>query len=202
MPVSQGFLEGVATILITATVTGFLVPYLLKKSDERKQLQQREIDARRLREQKTFEAALARQAKVIEAQALLLDRLSELLWQYQLMAIEITFYHGRPDKTLYTTAYDKYHANAGALLGKIRAEISKSLRLASRETYEGLRRLYYDQLLTLDQRLTELMEGRKNDWHAVNQFSVFELSEIVDGTLNRLAAELQLKESTATPPIV
>lgn len=199
MPVSQGFIEGISTILITATVTGFGVPYLLRKTDERKLRQQREVDARKLREQKEFEAGLARQAKVIEAQVQLLDKLSEFLWEFQLMAIEITYYHGQSNEKLYTTAYEKYHANAGALLSKIRAEISKSLRLASRETYEELKRLYYKELLKLDQRLTELTEGRATDWLEVNQYSVYALAEIVDGTLNRLATELQLKEAATTP---
>jgi hypothetical protein len=195
--ISQRFIEGIAMLLFTAAVTGFLVPYLLRKTDERKLLQQREVDARKLREQKAFEASLARQAKVIEAQVLLLEKLSELLWQYQLMAIEITYYHGQSDQKLYEAAYDRYHANAGALLGRIRAEISKALRLASRATYDALKRLYYDELLKLDQRLTQLTEGKANNWLEVNRFSVYELSEIVDGTLNALATELQLKEEAA-----
>jgi hypothetical protein len=194
MQLSQGFIEGVATLLLTALMTGFLVPYLLKKIDERKLRQQKEVDERKLREQKEFEAALARQGKVIDAQVQLLERLSELLWEYQLSAIAVTYYHSYSDQKLYAAALESYHANVGTVLGKIRAEISKSLRLASLDTYQELKKLYYDQLINLDLRLRQLVEGKKTEWYEVNQFAVFELSDIVDATLNKLAKELQLKD--------
>jgi hypothetical protein len=199
MQLSQGFIETIVTLLVTALVTGFLIPYLLKKIDERKLRQQKEVDERKLREQKEFEAALARQGKVIEAQVQLLEKLTELLWEYQLLAIAVTYYHSYSDQKLYAAALERYHANVGSVLGKIRAEISKSLRLASLDTYQELKKLYYDHLINLDLRLRQLVEGAKADWHGVNQFAVFELSNIVDAALNKLAQELLLKDIVVKP---
>jgi hypothetical protein len=68
MALTEGFLEKIAILLLTALLTGFLVPYVLKRVDEAKSVQQ-----------KIFEADLARQAKIIEAQSKFLDDITETL---------------------------------------------------------------------------------------------------------------------------
>jgi hypothetical protein len=56
MKLSQDFLEKVVILLLTAFLTGLLIPYVLKRVDEAKS-----------KEQKILEATLARQAKIIDA---------------------------------------------------------------------------------------------------------------------------------------
>ncbi|MCA9905641.1 MAG: hypothetical protein KC547_17420 [Anaerolineae bacterium] len=192
---SQSFTENAIILLMTASLTGVLVPLLFRR-----------IDERRNREQKQFEAQLARQSKIIDAQVKLLDDLSCLLWEYQLLLIAVPYYHQFPERSLYPEALKTYEANAGRLLGKIRAEISKALRLTPYPVYQELKTLYYQQLLPLDLELSQLADGdaRHQDseggWYKLNQYAVGELSEIVDRILNRLATELNLKADAYESP--
>jgi hypothetical protein len=203
MNVSQSFFESVALLVLTASITGFLIPFILKRIDDRKLKEQQIVDERKLREQKEFEAELARQAKIIESQVQLLENLSSLLWEFQLSAIEVSYYDPVDQSDLYVKAVNKYQEKTGELLSKIRSEISKALRLTTPETYQELKDLYYDQLLVLDVKLNRLIKAQKvgetplRDWHEFNRFAVYDLAEIVDNALNHLAKELRLKGSTA-----
>jgi uncharacterized membrane-anchored protein YhcB (DUF1043 family) len=68
MSLSQNFLESTALLILTAGITGLLIPYILKRVDARKLKEQKKVDARKQREQKAFEAELARQTKLIDYQ--------------------------------------------------------------------------------------------------------------------------------------
>ena len=179
---SQAFLEKIVLLVAAAGLSGLLVPVITAK-----------IANTRLQEQKLFEAELARQTKVIDAQVQLLEQLAELLWEYQLLAIDVSYYHFAKDQNLYTTASKKYEEKAGTILCKIRAEISKSLRLTSPQMYQKLKNLYYKELLGLDLRVRNLVDGHDNKWAEFNNYAVRELSEIVDIILNDLARELKLR---------
>jgi hypothetical protein len=186
---SKTFVESAVLLLLTAILTGVLVPLLFRRRDEQK-----------YREQKIFEAELSRQSKIIEAQVKLLEDLSSLLWEYQLLLIEVPYYHQFPErKELYANALKNYEANSGRLLSKIRAEISKALRLTPYPVYQELKGLYYKELLRLDLKVSQLATSDKRHqddtggWHALNQYAVGELSEIVDKIIDKLASELSLK---------
>jgi hypothetical protein len=188
---SQDFIENAVILLLTASLTGVLVPLLFRR-----------IDERRNREQKEFEAELSRQSKIIDAQVRLLEDLSGLLWQYQLLLIQVPYYRQFPERSLYPAALKAYEENSGKLLSKIRAEISKALRLTPHSIYQELKDLYYQQLLELDLEVTQLaasdekQQDRTGEWRKLNRYAVYELSEIVDNIVNRLASELNLKAST------
>jgi hypothetical protein len=196
MNLSQGFLENILTLATTATLTGFLIPYIFKR-----------IDQRKLREQKEFEAEIALQAKIIESQVHLLEDMAQYLWEYQLAAIEVSYYDPTGQQKLYASAVEKYHEKIGPLLSKIRAEISKALRLTSPQTYQEFKELYYQHLLPLDVKLNSLIKAQKigaekvNGWHEFNEFAVFTLSEMVDNALNNLAKELRLKGGNVKPKL-
>ncbi len=179
---STSFLEKALLLLLTAGLSGLLIPLITS-----------EVAHRNMKEQKQLEAQLARQASVIEAQVQLLETLADLLWEYQLLAIDVSYYRFAKDENLYRAAAKKYDNRSASLLSRIRAEISKSLRLSAPQMYERLKGLYNKELLGLDLRLRNLMEGHKNDWSAFNQYAVWELSETVDNVLNDLAADLELK---------
>jgi len=180
---SGSFFEKVALLIVTAGLSGFLIPVIMAN-----------IAHKTFQEEKLFEAELARQTKIIESQVKLLEDLADLLWEYQLLAIDVSFYHQfKKSNNLYIAAAKNYDEKAGAILGKIRAEVSKALRLTSPETYQKLKNLYYKELLRLDLRLRNLIDGRASDWSDFNQYAVYNLSEIVDNVLNDLAKELQLK---------
>ena len=181
MSLGEDFLGKIVLLLIAALVTGFAAPMILRRVDERK-----------LRAQKRFEADLARQQKIIDAQAELLDKLSQYMWEFQLLAISVSYHHGRNDETLYENALEKYEERAVDLLGRIRAEVSKALRLTSTDTYVALKSLYYDGLLELDKRLRGLIEGEDDEWLKFNHYTVYDFAERVDRVLDQLAAGLRL----------
>lgn len=193
MSLGEDFLGKIVLLLIAALVTGFAVPVILRQVDERK-----------LRNQKQFEADLARQQKIIDAQVELLGKLSQYMWEFQLLAIEVSYHHGRQNDTLYKNAHTNYDEKAGHLLGCVRAEISKALHLTTTDTYVALKDLYYDGLLDLDMRLRGLIEGAGDEWLAFNHYAVYDFAERVDRVLDNLAAELRLhsrrREGGATEP--
>jgi hypothetical protein len=201
MSFSQDFLEKGLLLILTAGVTGFLIPYVFKIVDERKAQKQKEIDDRRLREQKLYEAALLRQNKIIDAQVQLLDNLANLIWEYQLLAIEVSYFDPIEQCELYSAAVKEYDKRTGATFAKIRAEISKALHLTSTDTYQELRRLYYKELIPLDMELYRLMKKQRDadqkipDWKQFNENTVHDLGDVIDNTLNNLAKELRLKSA-------
>ncbi len=199
MDFSQDFLEKVFLLVLTAGVTGFLAPYILKIVDDRRTQKQKDVEHLRLKEQKQYEALLLRQSKIIDAQVELLENLAKLLWEYQLLALDVSHYDSSEQSALYTSAVKKYEAKTGVLFAGIRAEISKSLRLTRPKIYEELKKLYYDEMLSLDKRLSILIEKQRSEekrisgWEEFNRYGVYTLADIVDETLNQLARELQLK---------
>ena len=176
------FIEKIGILIATAGLTGFLIPVVTQN-----------MASNQLQEQRLFETDLARESAIIEAQVILIDKLSDLLWEYQMLAIEVTYYQPHEDQTNYIAAVANYDAKAGHLLGKIRAEISKSLRLTSLETYDSLIALYYDDLIELDVNLRMLIEGESDDWLNLNQYAVYDLSANVDNVINELARQTNLK---------
>ena len=213
MSFSQDFLEKVVLLALTASMTGFLVPYLLKKVEDRRSQRlreeearkaqtQQEINDRRLREQKQYEASLVRQGKIIDAQVKLLENLATLIWEYQLLAIEVSYFNPIEQSELYCAAVKEYDRKTGPTFAKIRAEISKALHLTSAEVYEELRYLYYKELLPLDTDLYDLMKSQRSSktklerWSKFNKYAVYDLADKIDKTLNNLAKELLLKSAS------
>jgi hypothetical protein len=201
MSFSQDFLEKILLLMLTAGGTGFLIPYVLKTVDERRAQKQKQIDDRRLRDQKLYEAALLRQNKIIDAQVELLDNLASLIWEYQLLAIEVSYFDPIEQCELYSTAVKEYDKRTGAVFARIRAEISKALYLTKADTYQGLKRLYYEDLIALDMELYRLMKKQRTneqkipDWTQFNENTVCHLGNVIDSTLNNLAEELRLKST-------
>jgi hypothetical protein len=195
MTFNQAFIEKAVLLFLTAALTGILVPLLL-----------RYIDARRNREHKMFEAELSRQSKIIDSQVKFLEDLSSLLWEYQLLLIAVPYYRQFPERDLFPAALKAYEENAGRLLGKIRAEISKSLRLTPYPIYQEIKKLYYQQLLSIDLKVSQLAawdaSNQQNktagEWQKLNRYAVSELSETVDDFIDKLASELQLKATNST----
>ena len=174
-------IEKIVLFLITAGLTGFLIPVVTQN-----------IAHKQLLEQRLYETELARGNAIIEAQVKLIDNLSDLLWEYQLLAIDVTYYQPHEDQTNYVAALAAYDAKTGDVLGNIRSEISKSLRLTSLDTYNLLIQMYYSELIEVDVNLRMLIEGDTEDWLEFNQYLVYELSAKVDQLIYDLGVEMEL----------
>jgi hypothetical protein len=192
---SQAFIEAVLVLVVTAALTGFLVPRV-KAS----------MDAKKLREQQLFEARLARQGKIIESQAALLESLAQTLWEYRMLVMELAFHRVERPRERYHTALATYEDRAWDLFAKFRAEISEARRLTKAQTHGKLRDLYYETLIPLDQKLYELLrldaaqgEGQLDasadgEWRRFFDRLFGEITDTIDGVLNDVAEELRLAE--------
>jgi hypothetical protein len=185
MSFDQAFLEKIILLALTALITGFGIPYVLKRVEERK-----------LREQKRFEADLARQSKIIEAQAKLLDDLSQLLWKWRYLAKRVVYYGAQEDLDRYDLARKEYDEKIWDILNEFRIEISQSRRLVSERAYDRLDALYDYVVHDLDVRISEVVRTGKPDVEKsreiAERFSV-EVSKKLDDAMDDLASELNLK---------
>ncbi|HWS89162.1 MAG TPA: hypothetical protein VN282_19475 [Pyrinomonadaceae bacterium] len=185
---SQSFLQGVFLLLLTALLTGLLVP-LIKS----------QIDQKRLLQQKQFEADLARQGQVIDAQVKLLEDLAQILWEYEFLALKVSYYKVK-DESRYLKAVKEFDELSWQSFARIRAEISKSRRLTSKKTYQGLRELY-KWMIGKDTELSTMIQNVKKttlaDWERRHDEFFTEGAWRIDNTLALLAEDLRLTSSRA-----
>jgi hypothetical protein len=187
---SSSFIEKALLLLATGGLTGVLVP---------------EISARmasdRSREQLIFQTDLARQDKIIEAQAAFYDRFADLIWEFHLLHINVSFRRLLAADAKYQAAVDSYTARSAELLGRIRAEISKGGRLMGPRGAQVLLEFYNARLLSQDMQLEKLIlspgEESLPDWRRHHQAVLVDSAAAIDQTLAVLAAEMSLQARTA-----
>jgi hypothetical protein len=181
---TPAFLEKVVLLLITAALTGVLVPAIAGWLSEA-----------RFREQKVFEAELQRQRDILSAQSELLKSLSKLSWEFQLMNIDVSFYKLNKNKIAYSRAVEKYQSKAGEILGLIRAEMSTSRRLVSPFMQQKLSKLYFETLLPIDASIEQLIQkgdAKQAEWNRQHNASFVDAQKQIDDVLTELAVELKL----------
>jgi hypothetical protein len=143
------FLKNLVLSLLLIGVSSLVIPAVLKQIDDQKFISEQQ-----------FQAELSRQSKILDAQAEVLDSLATSFWDYEGYAADLLYSRderfGRDD--WHQRAVDAYYLESGPVLGKMRADISRLLRLAPRPTYEAFLRLYEDEVLPLDSCLLELMK--------------------------------------------
>jgi hypothetical protein len=185
MSLDQAFLEKIVLLVLTALITGFGVPYVLKRVEERK-----------LREQKKFEADLVRQGKILDAQSKFLDDLSGLLWKWRYLAKQVVYYGAQENKERYNLARKQYDESVWDILNGFREEISRSRRLVSERAYKRLDSLYEYVVHDIDVKISDIIRTDevdvKKSKEIAERFSV-EVSKKLDDAIDDLASELNLK---------
>lgn len=187
MKLTEGFMESIVLLVITAALTGFLIPYVLKRIDDRK-----------LRELKEHEAQMARQNKLIEAQSKFLDDFSQLLWNFRYMCIKVTYYGSRNNHGKYSNTRIEYDERVWEVINAIRNEISRSRRLVSEKAYQQLLKLY-ERIVELDNRVSALImteepgKNRFGEFSNLNSFIYSDMTKQIDDVIDLLATELRLK---------
>lgn len=186
MFINSDFIQKLVLLIVTALLSGFGVPYVLKVIDDRK-----------LRRQKDFEAELVRQGKLIEAQVKLLDDLTKMLWEWRYLAKSITYYASHGERERFETSKKQYEDNVWASLNRFRTEISRSRRLMSEAAFNRLNDLYEYVVHDVDSAITRLntqdVSANREQWNALAQRFSDEVSDRFDSDLDFLASELQLK---------
>lgn len=176
----ENMVEGTVLLILTALLTGIVAPYILRRIDEQREARQREIDERNERERKIFEAEISRQSKIIDSQALLLEDISQIIWEFQYLMLGITYYATENNQALYMASVQKYEVESWRLLARFRTEISKSRRLVGDKTYEVLLNLL-NEILALDRslsRLTQLSLTKRDVWQEFHAETLQEWSNL------------------------
>ena len=193
MKLNQNFSEKLIFLIVTALLTGFLIPYVLKQIDEAES-----------REQIRFETEIARQTKIIEAQAKFLDEITESLWNWRYTSIRVTFHAGDPVEERYSAAVKTYETKIWEVLNNLRNQISKSRRLVSEKGYKSLVALY-DEITSLDSKLADFIrqdlskEERVTALAKIHEALRWEMTKKLDEIIDMLAKEVRLKELHAAP---
>ena len=173
-------------LLFTAILTGLLLPMILGRIEDHKQKQQME-----------FRVRLMLQNRVIRAQSRLLDDLSQLLWDFQLSALAVSYYKVWGTDAEYQAALERYEANVWLLFGSIRTEISKATRLTLPATHQALL-TFYKELMALDGDLMRMVRGEssKEEWEAHHSRFHQQAGEKTDAIIALLADEWRLSSDS------
>ena len=180
------FRQSIVLLLLTAALSGFGIPFVLKI-----------IDSRKHQAQAIFEARIGRQTKLLEAQASLLDELTELLWKWRYLAKQVVYYGARGDKIRFDKACQAYEETVWSLLDDFRTQISRSRRLISESAFSELNKLYDYVVHDIDQKVSSVAELDSDRINSVaceelsRRFSI-EVSPMLDNALYELAKELRL----------
>jgi hypothetical protein len=180
---SQGFIEKIVIVVLTALLARLIVPYVLKLVDEAKH-----------KRQKKFEADLARQGKIIEAQSELIDDITKTLWEWRYLSIKVSYYGVERKKSLYAAAQKDYEARIWDVLSALRFQITKSRRLVSEDSYKILVDLY-DQLVEIDAHGTPTAdpEQKIDEFLKLNKLLRWKMTEKLDEVVDILAKDVRLK---------
>jgi hypothetical protein len=189
MTLSQDLQEKLALLVLTALLTGLVIPYVLKNVEEAKR-----------RQQTLFEAELARQSKIIEAQAQFLDELTETLWSWRYLTIKVAYY-GLDKQQEYAAAIRDYDTEIWDVLFKLRKQTSKSRRLVSEKTYKRLVDLYDRIVGEIDRELREAIATSDGSARAaalakLNERLRWQETKDLDELIDAIAAEVGLKQQT------
>lgn len=184
MPISQTCIDSAVIVILTASVSGFLIPLILKRVEHRKAI-----------EQKRTEAELARQQKVIDAQSLFLDTISDLLWRWRYLCIKVTYYGSETLTDKYPSSKDEYDRDIWSHFHAIRTQISKARRLVSDAAYDELLK-FYKSIVAIDNEMKEIALlpeiERPLQYTKLNQRLYEDISAQIDQRIDALARGLQL----------
>src|SRR3954451_18733411 len=142
------FLKNLVLSLLLLGVSSLLIPIVLKQIDDRKFVDQQQL-----------QDELSRQDKVVDAQAALLTTMAADFWAYEEHAFDVVISRDARfgQEGWHQRAVDAYYLQSGPLLGTMRAEISTLLQLAPQANYDAFLQLYEGEILPLDSCLLELM---------------------------------------------
>ncbi len=203
--------QSLILLLVTAALTGLLVPTVKDLVDQRRLAKQSVFEDGRLRAQKQFEAELARQTRIIDAQAELLDELASLSWAFEKLVLRVTFYGAGGDYKKFAAALQAFDTDSWGLLANLLAATSKARRLAPSEAHQRLQGLYR-QLVEKVAPYVEPMRSFRPDaenamsaeqmteCHKLNRYIYDHLAPEIDDVLASLADDFRLSAGSENSP--
>ncbi|HYC33469.1 MAG TPA: hypothetical protein VEB59_14370 [Gemmatimonadales bacterium] len=187
----RSFLTSVILLILTAVLTGLLVPILKTRWDE--------ASAER---RQRLEAELARQSEFLRAQTELLAAFSDATWAFLFDAFQVSYAEAWEELETQEQVWETYTPASWTHLRNIRAIISKSKRLVSDDCHRSLLDTYgwlvqYDDALAMYQ----VANHPPKDWEQFHQRYFEEAGKRMDDTIALLATELQLSAESRPAPV-
>jgi hypothetical protein len=188
---TRDFIEKSILLIATGVLTGFLIPFILKRIDEQK-----------AKEQKAREAMLNRQTKLIDAQSQLLETVSKLLWDWRFLIMKVTYYGGMYAEEHFKAAKIDYDANLWSILNQIRFQTSRSRSLISEAVYKQLLAFYMD-IISHDKTLQKILQLEDSvklglELTDFNMKIFNDVSTEIDVLINNLARDVNLSVNLKT----
>jgi len=183
---STSFLEKVFLLFVGAALTGLLVPLVKSR-----------MDRTRFEQQKRFEAELARQGELVKARAQLLRDLADPVWNFQLLALQVSYDSESPEKL--QSALTSYDAQSWQHLKQIRALVGGARWFTSEPAYQALRDFVDGWLIhEVDLKLMSVRRaGQRANWGQFNRWLYAESRTRTDALLVVLADDFGLSPSVA-----
>jgi len=184
---STSFVEKVLLVVIGGVLTGILVPFVKSR-----------MDRTRFEQEKIFEADLARQAEIVKARADFLRDFVDPVWQFQLLALQISY--DSTSKKKLEAALANYDEQSWLHLKRIRAIAGGARWFTSDYGYEAVTKFVDGWLLQeVDTKVMLLRQSDKADWAEFNLWLYAKSRENTDSLLLLLAKEFCLDAGSASP---
>jgi hypothetical protein len=190
MLASASFLEKVSLLVVGAALTGIIVPVVKYRMDQN-----------RFEQQKMFEAELARQAELVKARAQFLRDLVDPVWQFQLLALQVSYDTDTKEK--HQAALASYDEQSWQHLKRIRAIVGGARWFTSEPAYRALTE-FVDGWLIQEVDRALLLRRRGDDgatWLDFNQWLYAESKNKTDSLLVLLAKDFDLAPAEVTPVV-
>jgi hypothetical protein len=184
---SPSFVEHALLLILTAVLTGLLVPFINAILADQK-----------FREQRRFEAELARQAKIIDAQNELLGELEKIVYGFQLRALALAWYKTQDKNSAkYQESLKAYEDSSWVFFSDMHTRLGKARRLTSPKVYEELER-FYSALRELDSNLVKLVrkDTTEEEWKAFSAL-IQQSGGQTEHIMNLLAQDYGLSKNTS-----
>lgn len=180
---SEPFIEKLALLLVAIILLGLINPIIIWYIIQESSKSQRESDATK-----------ARNEAIVQAQAKLLDELSETILTYEVLALDVSYkYSAAKDAEMAELAFRRYSESTAALVAKWRVLAIKAKILAkpaaSKKIDDFLLRAFEKQ----DVPMSRLHRASSPDlaWQQQHQTNI-ELFTEANGLISELATELDL----------
>lgn len=184
--VEPSFIQAALLVALTGALSGFLIPWIKGRTDDKK----------------------ARQQKIVDAQSEVLDELTMTLWEIRYLLMGIAYDRLNGPLTTYDSAIEGYRDEITALFSRFRIAASTAGRLVPAGAYERLIAFYDNRLTTLEGAVSEAIrerppnrasdEGTKttpdhdHDWLRIHQDLRWQFTTEIDSLLTKVARDFRL----------
>jgi hypothetical protein len=158
------FLANIILLVITAILTGLLVPFInARMSEQRARREQSDAEHR------------ARQTSVLKSQEEFLLHVEKTLFDFHICAAAVPWYRStQPDDRKFAAARDAYDSASWKFMAEMHAALSKARRLSSPSAYQALES-HHHRWYAVDGAIVKLINQESatvEDWfellHSVN----------------------------------